>query len=76
MRDFALDLIKIEEARKDLNEHIQLIKETLIQELQSYNLYYLCQLFFSKIEISNEFIIYHVTFGAYFESEGYDEHRA
>lgn len=76
MRDSALDLIKIEEARKDLNEHIQLIKETLIQELQSYNLYYLCQLFFSKIEISNEFIIYHVTFGAYFESEGYDEHRA
>lgn len=76
MRDSNQDRIKIDEARKNLNAQIKLIKETLMQELQSYNLYYLCQLFFSKIEVSNEFIIYHVTFGNYFESEGYDDHRA
>lgn len=76
IRDSTQDIYKIEEARKDLNTQIKLIKETLMQELQSYNLYYLCQLFFSKVEISNEFIIYHVNFGAYLESEGYDEHRA
>ncbi|MBK3496990.1 hypothetical protein JFL43_19425 [Viridibacillus sp. YIM B01967] len=76
MKDCARDLIKIEEARKELNELIQLIKEKLTQELQGYDLDYLCQFFFSKIELNYEFIIYHVTFGAYFESEEYDEHRA
>lgn len=76
IRDSAQAIFKIEEAQKELNELIQLIKKALIQELQSYNLYYLCKLFFSKVEINNEFIIYHVTFGAYFENEGYNEYRA
>lgn len=76
MMDSSQALYKIDEARKNLNEHIKLIKETLLQELQSYNLFYLCKLFFYKIEVSNEFFIYHVTFGEYFESEEYDEHRA
>lgn len=76
IKDSYLVLTKIEEARKELNDHIQLIKEKLVQEIQGYDLYYLCQLFYSKIEISDKWIGYHVTFGDYFEGEGLDEYRA
>ena len=76
MQDCNVELFKIETARKDINEYIKLIKETLVQELTSYNLYYLSQLFFSKIEINNQSLIYHITFGDYFESEEYDDLRA
>lgn len=69
-------IIKIEEVRKGMNEQIQIIKNRMIVEIQEYDLYYLCNLFFSKIEVSNNSLIYHVTFGRYFEKDDDDELRA
>lgn len=76
IKDLHINLLKIEEARNGINEHIQIIKNNLATEIQGYDLYFLCSLFFSKIEVSEKSLIYHVTFGRYFESEGYHELRA
>lgn len=76
IKDLHINLLKIEEARNGINEHIQIIKNNLATEIQGYDLYFLCSLFYSKIEVSERSLIYHVTFGRYFESEGYHELRA
>jgi site-specific DNA recombinase len=77
LKDLHINLLKIEEARNGINEHIQIIKSNLAAEIQGYDLYFLCNLFYSKIEVSkSSSLIYHVTFGRYFESEGYHELQA
>lgn len=77
LKDLHINLLKIEEARNGINEHIQIIKDNLASEIQGYDLYFLCSLFYSKIEVSeSSSLIYHVTFGRYFESEGYHELQA
>ncbi|MEK4750437.1 recombinase family protein [Niallia sp. FSL W8-0177] len=76
IKEIHIIIIKIEEARKGINDHIRMIKVNMIVEMQGFDLYYLCHLFFSKIEVSNNSLIYHVTFGRYFEKGDLDELRA
>jgi site-specific DNA recombinase len=75
IKDLHINILKIEEARNGINELVQTIKNNLPNEIQGYDLYYLCNLFYSKIEISELSLIYHVTFARYFESENCYEHQ-
>jgi hypothetical protein len=75
IKEIHIVMIKIDEARKGMNEHVQMIKDSIIVEIQGYDLYYLCNLFFSKIEVTDKSLIYHVTFGRYFEIGDHDELR-
>lgn len=65
------NLFKIEESRNGINDLIQIIKGNLVNDIRGYDLHYLCNILFSQIEIGEQSIIYHVTFGHYYESEGY-----
>ncbi len=58
-------LIKIEEAKSQLTEHVQMIKNNINGELQGYDLYFLSNLFFSQIEVSTDSIIYYMNFGKF-----------
>ncbi len=58
-------LIKIDDAKNHLKEHVQIIKNTMNEELQGYDLYFLSSLFFTKIEVSTDSIIYYVNFGKF-----------
>ncbi|WP_017436266.1 recombinase family protein [Saccharococcus caldoxylosilyticus] len=73
IENIHIELIKIDEARKGIKEHVQIIKENLVEEIKEYDLYFLCNLFFSAIEVSQDSLIYHVTFGKYIED---GEHSA
>jgi site-specific DNA recombinase len=76
IKEIHIAIIKIEEARKGIKDHIGMIKESMVMEIQEYDLYYLCNLFFSKIEVNNTSLIYHVTFGKYFDKGDSYELRA
>lgn len=71
MKQLHTKLIKIDEARNGINTFVNIIKERLTNELKNYQLEYLINLLFSKIEVSSDAIIYHTTFGKYIE--GNDE---
>lgn len=58
-------LNKIEDAKSQLKEHVQMIKNSIKGELQGYDLYFLSNLFFSTIEVSSDSIIYYVNFGKF-----------
>ncbi|RSK25691.1 recombinase family protein [Bacillus sp. HMF5848] len=76
IKEIHISIFKIEETRKGINDHIEIIKESMLMEMQEFDQYYLCNLFFSKIEVSNTSLIYHVTFGRYFDEGDYYELRA
>lgn len=63
------ELIKIDEARNGINFSVNLIKEKLQNELQSYQIDYLIHLLFTSIEVSTDAIFYHTTFGEYIDRE-------
>lgn len=63
-------LIKIDDAKNNLKEHVQIIKNNMNEELQGYDLYFLSNLFFSKIEVSTDSIIYFVNFGKFITGGG------
>lgn len=58
-------LIKINDAKNNLKEHVQIIKNTMNKELQGYDLYFLSSLFFTKVDVSLDSIIYYVNFGKF-----------
>ncbi|MFE8703996.1 hypothetical protein ACFYKX_25840 [Cytobacillus sp. FJAT-54145] len=58
-------LIKIDDAKNNLKEHVQIIKNTMNEELQGYDLYFLSSLLFSKVDVSLDSIIYYVNFGKF-----------
>ena len=63
-------LIKIEDAKNHLKEYVQMVKNNLNQELQGYDLYFLSNLFFSKLEVSTDSIVYYVNFGKFIKDGG------
>lgn len=76
IKDLHITLLKIQAARKGINELIKIIKNNLAIEIEGYDLYFLCNLFYSKIEVSNDSLIYYVTFSEYFESGDCNEFQA
>jgi site-specific DNA recombinase len=65
MNQVKTNLIKIEEANEGINQFITVVKESINDGLRNYQMDYLVPLLFSKIEVSNNAIFYHVNFGKY-----------
>jgi len=61
------NLVKVEEADEGMNQFITVVKESINDGLLNYQMDYLVPLLFSRIEVSNNAIFYHVTFGKYIE---------
>lgn len=65
-----VELIQIEEAKKGVNNVVHMIKNRLPGYMTNYEVNFLAPLFFSTIEIDEDNLIYHVTFGEYIEERG------
>lgn len=62
-------LIKITDTRNSINSFVDVVKSSLTNELQNYQVNYLVNLLISKIEVSPNALIYHTTFGKYIEGK-------
>ncbi|GAA0496848.1 hypothetical protein GCM10008986_24740 [Salinibacillus aidingensis] len=62
-----VEILKIDEARVGIKEHIDLIKNNLSNVLQEYDLYFLAKLFYKDVEVSNHSLIYHMALTKYFK---------
>ena len=62
-------LIMIEEAKKEINSFASIVKDSLENGILNYQIEHLIPILFSKIEVSSDAIIYHVTFGRYLEEK-------
>ena len=69
MKQIHTRLMQIEEVRNGINVFIKVVNERLVDELQKYQQEYLMQLLLSKVELSNESIIYHTNFGHYIKGD-------
>lgn len=67
-------LQKINNARREIDTLSSLVKNRITEELQNYEIDFLSKLLFSKIEVSPEALIYHMTFGNYIEGNDMNEY--
>ncbi|MBR8644241.1 hypothetical protein KEH51_05150 [[Brevibacterium] frigoritolerans] len=69
MKKIHTILIKISDTRIGINSFVEIVIDSLTNELQNYQINHLVNLLISEIEVSSNALIYHTTFGKYIEGK-------
>ncbi|MFS0600888.1 recombinase family protein [Peribacillus frigoritolerans] len=69
MKKIHTILIKITDTRIGINSFVEVVIDSLTNELQNYQINHLVNILISKIEVSSNTLIYHTTFGKYIEGK-------